>query len=512
MFQTIGVGAVLFVIILGVVFYALSRYKVMGTETAMIITGSALGTKNVETDGAGKKIKIVVGGGAVVLPIIHKLGTLNLQPSNLEVEAKNIVTTEDVPINVKAVATVRFYSDPKNLIQAASNFMGVAKEIKERQVKEILEGHLKAIIATLTVEQSNKNRDDFSKSVKTLAEADLQKLGIEIVTFNVTSVTDDNDYINSLAAKRTAEVKRDANIAVVESETETRIKNAESRRLAEVAELERRSEIAAAKKDNELKLAEYKIAEDTAKANASIAFDLEKTKRNRELKSEEIQVEITEREKRIELEEKEIVRKEREYTATVEKLADAEFYKKVKDSEALKISMVNQSEALKIQEINKATAEAEKIKLEGIAKGEAIRAEALAVAEGIEKKGLAEAKVLEEKARAFEEFGNAAMMDMIIKMLPDYAKAIADPISNIDKVTIIDSGNGSGISSLSGNVTNLMAGLQESLKETTGLDMKELIENYAGKQNLKGELGAIARGVNKDVIDVEVEVGEKVGV
>lgn len=497
MLSTLGIGGVLVVVILGVILYAVSRYKVVGRDTAMVITGSALGSRNVETDEHGKKIKVVVGGGAVVLPIIHKMGTLSLQPSNLNVEASNIVTKEDVPINVVAVATVKFYNDTKNLISSAENFLGVHTDHREQQIRQILEGHLKAIIATLTVEEANKNRDSFSTSVKRTSESDLQKLGIEIVTFNITHVTDDHDYINSLAAKRTAEVKRDAEVARANAEKEQRIQVAQAKKEATSAEYERNAEVAEARKNNELKLAEFKIVEDTAKANAAIAFELQTTQRKQELKQQEMQVEIVEREMKIELEEKEILRKEKEYTANVVKLADAEYYKKVKESEAEKIRIQNQSEALKIQEINKAEAEAKKVELEGLARAKAIAAEGEATASAIEKRGLSEANVLSEKAKAFEEFGSAAIMDMIIKMLPEYAKAVAEPISNIDKVTVIDSGTGGGISSVSGNVTSLMTGLQESLKETTGLDLKELIENYSGKHNLKGELGAIAQGVNK---------------
>jgi flotillin len=497
MVSTIGIGGVLVVVILGVILYAISRYKVVGRDTAMVITGSALGSRNVETDEQGKKIKVVVGGGAVVLPIIHRMGTVSLQPSNLTVEAKGIVTREDVPINVTAVATVKFYNDTKNLISAAENFLGVQTEHREQQIRQILEGHLKAIIATLTVEEANKNRDSFSSSVKRTSETDLQKLGIEIVTFNITHVTDDHDYISSLAQRRTAEVKRDAEVARANAEKEQRIQVAQANKEATAAEYERAAEIAEAKKNNELRLAEFKIVEDTAKANAAIAFELQTTQRNQELKQQEIQVEIVEREKKIELEEKEILRKEKEYTATVVKLADAEYYKKVKESEAEKIRIQNQSEALKIQEINKAEAEAKKVELEGLANAKAIAAEGEATASAIEKQGMAEANVLREKARAFEEFGNAAIMDMIIKMLPEYAKAVAEPIGNIDKVTVIDSGNGGGISSVSGNITNLMTGLQESLKETTGLDLKELIENYSGKHNFKGELGTIAQGIKE---------------
>jgi flotillin len=500
MTQTIGIGGVLIVVILGVIFYAISRYKVVGRDTAMVITGSALGSKNAETDEHGKKIKIVVGGGAVVFPIIHRMGTLSLQPSNLNVEAKGIVTKEDVPINVIAVATIKFYSDTKNLINAAENYLGVPVEHKEQQIRQILEGHLKAIIATLTVESANKDRNLFSESVKRTSESDLQKLGIEIVTFNITHVSDDHDYINSLAKKRTSEVKMAANIAVADSEKQTRIQVAQANKEATAAEFERASEVALAKKDNELKLAEYKIAEDTAKANAEIAFSLQTTQRKQELKKQEIQIEIVEREKKIELEEKEILRKEKEYTANVVKLADAEYYKKVKESEAEKIRIENQSSALKTQEINKAEAEARKVELEGLARAKAIAAEGEAMATATKLKLLAEAEGKEKLAEAMAKYGNAAVLEMIIKMLPEYAKAVAEPMGNIDKVTVIDSGSGGGVSSISGNVTTLMAGLQESLKETTGLDMKEIIENYSGKSNLKGELGAIAHGVNREAV------------
>lgn len=500
MLQTLGISGALLLVLLGVIFYAISRYKVVGRDMAMVITGSALGSKNVETDDHGKKIKIVVGGGAVVLPIIHRMGTVSLQPSNLSVEAKGIVTKEDVPINVIAVATVKFYSDTKNLINAAENYLGVPVEHREQQIRQILEGHLKAIIATLTVEESNKHRDLFSEKVRAFAEHSLQKLGIEIVNFSITHVTDDHDFINALSQRRIAEVKRDSELARSLAEKEERIGKAQNNKEAKEAEFARASEVAAAKKDNELQLAEFKIVEDTAKANAEIAFNLQTTQRQQELRKKEIEIEIVEREKKIELEELEIKRREKQYEAEVFKRADAEYYQKVKESEAERIRVENQSLALRTQEINKAEAEARKVELEGLAKAKAILAEGEATASTIEKRGMAEANVLREKAAAFEEFGQAAILDMIIKMLPEYAKQVASPLANIDKITVVDtggSGPNGGANKITSYATNLMATLQESLKASSGIDVKELIENYSGKSNVRKSIEELTDVVEK---------------
>jgi flotillin len=282
---------------------------------------------------------------------------------------------------------------------------------------------------------------------------------------------------------------------------ETRIKRAEAAKDATRSELERKTEIAEAEKINQLKIAEFRREQDIAKARADQAYDLESARSKQEVMEQEMQIKIIERQKQIELEEKEILRRERQYDSEVKKKADADRYSVEQAAAADKSKQMAEAEANKYRIEAMAKADAERIRLDGLAKAESEKAQGQTEAEIIRLKGLAEAEAKEKIAEAFEQFGQAAILDMIIKMLPEYAKQVASPLSNIDKITVVDTG-GSGVNGgankITGYATNLMAGLQESLKATSGIDVKELIETYAGKSNVKNSIQELTGEIKKN--------------
>ena len=214
-----------------------------------------------------------------------------------------------------------------------------------------------------------------------------------------------------------------------------------------------------------------------------------------------MQIKIIERQKQIELEEKEIQRRERQYDSEVKKKADADRYSVEQSAAANKAKEIAEAEANKYRIEAMAKAEAERIRLDGLAKAEAQKAQGSSEAEIIRLKGLAEAEAKEKIAEAFEQFGQAAILDMVIKMLPEYAKQVAAPLSNIDKITVVDTGGGSGenggANKITSYATNLMASLQESLKASSGIDVKELIENYSGKGNVRRSIEELTEEVKK---------------
>ncbi|MBM7665364.1 flotillin [Solibacillus kalamii] len=478
----IAVGVVVFLIVALVAVYIM-KYRTAGPDEALIVTGSYLGSKNVHTDDSGNRIKIIRGGGTFVFPVFQQAKPLSLLSSKLEVTTPEVYTEQGVPVMADGTAIIKIGGSISEIATAAEQFLGKDKQERESEAREVLEGHLRSILGSMTVEEIYKNRDKFSQEVQRVASQDLAKMGLIIVSFTIKDVRDKNGYLDSLGKPRIAQVKRDADIATAEADKETRIKRAQAAQEAQQAELERATEIAEAEKNNQLKVAEYRREQDIAKARADQAYELESARAKQEVTEQEMQVRIIERQKQIELEEKEILRREKQYDSEVKKKADADRYAIEQNAEAQKRKELAQADAEKYRIEAQAQAEAERIRLDGLAKADAERAQGTAEAEIIRLRGLAEAEAKEKIAEAFEQYGQAAVLDMIVKMLPEYAKQVASPLSNIDKITVVDTGGGTngGAGKVTGYATDLMAGLQETLKASSGIDVKELIETYVGK-------------------------------
>lgn len=487
-FIIIGIVVVLLLALIGVF---VSKYRTAGPDEALIVTGSYLGGKNVHVDEAGNKIKIIRGGGAFILPVFQQAEPLSLLSSKLEVTTPEVYTEQGVPVMADGTAIIKIGGSISEIATAAEQFLGKSRQDRENEAKEVLEGHLRSILGSMTVEEIYKNRDKFSQEVQRVASQDLAKMGLIIVSFTIKDVKDKNGYLESLGKPRIAQVKRDADIATAEADKETRIFRAEAAKEAQKAELERATEIAEAEKENQLKTAEYRREQDIAKARADQAYDFETARAKQQVTEQEMQIKIIERQKQIELEEKEILRREKQYDSEVKKKADADRYAVEQSAIADKAKQIAEAEANQYRIESEAKAEAEKVRVDGLAKADAQRAQGESEAEVIRLKGLAEAEAKRKIAEAFEQYGQAAVLDMVIKMLPEYAKEIASPLSNIDKITVVDTGsNGEngGANKVSGYATNLMSTLQESLKASSGIDVKDLLENITGKSNLPSEL------------------------
>ncbi|WP_061866690.1 flotillin family protein [Enterococcus faecalis] len=463
--------AVLVLLMLLIVF--VSKYQTAKPDEALIISGSYLGSKNVHVDEGGNKIKIVRGGGAFVLPVFQRSNRISLLSSKLDVSTPEVYTEQGVPVMCDGTSIIKIGSSVEEIATAAEQFLGKTTEELENEAREVLEGHLRSILGSMTVEEIYQNRDKFSQSVQEVASVDLAKMGLVIVSFTIKEVRDKNGYLDSLGKPRIAQVKRDADIAEAEALKETRIKKAEAEKESQQAELQRQTEIAEASKEKELKLALYKQEQDIAKAKADQAYNLESARAQQHVVEQEMEVKVVERQKQIELEEKEITRREKQYDSEVKKKADADRY--AREQEAL---------AQKAREV--AEAEAERFKVEALAEAEAnkTRLTGQAQAEAILVRGAAEAEAKQKIADAFKEYGEAAVLSMVMEMLPQLMKEAAQPLGNIDKISVVDTGAGgenSGANRITNYATNLLAGTQETLKETTGLDVKELIENFSKK-------------------------------
>ncbi|MFS0987527.1 flotillin family protein [Enterococcus durans] len=474
-FVVIGI-AVLVLLMLLIVFVA--KYQTAKPDEALIISGSYLGSKNVHTDDSNNKIKIVRGGGAFVLPVFQRSNRISLLSSKLDVSTPEVYTEQGVPVMCDGTSIIKIGSSVEEIATAAEQFLGKTKEELENEAREVLEGHLRSILGSMTVEEIYQNRDKFSQSVQEVASVDLAKMGLIIVSFTIKEVRDKNGYLDSLGKPRIAQVKRDADIAEAEAFKETRIKKAEAEKESQAAELQRQTEIAEALKEKELKLATYKQEQDIAKAKADQAYNLESARAQQQVIEQEMQVKVVERQKQIELEEKEIIRREKQYDSEVKKRADADRYAKEQEAQAQKAREVAEAEAEQFRVEALAQAEANQTRLAGQAEAEATLA-----------KGKAEAEAKQKIADAFKEYGEAAVLSMVIEMLPQLMREAAQPLGNIEKISVVDTSSGTGENSGANRVTsyatNLLSSTQETLKETTGLDIKDIIENLSNRGTMK---------------------------
>lgn len=464
---------------LGMAFW--SRYKTVSPDEAMIVTGSFLGNKNVLSDDSGRSIKIVRGGGAFILPIFQRHQRVSLLSHKLDVTTPEVYTEQGVPIIVDGVAIIKIGGSVEDVATAAEQFLGKPTQELRVEAQEVLEGHLRAILGTMTVEEIYKNRDKFAQEVQAVAAKDLKKMGLQVVSFTIKDVRDKEGYLEALGRPRIAAVKRDAEVAEAEAMRDARIKKAEAEENAMKAELLRDTKIAESTKEKELKVASFKKEQDQAKAEADQSYFIQEAKSLQVVTEEKMKVDVVRKNLEIQLEEKEIQRRERQYDAEVKKKADADRYAVEQAAEADKLRRMREADAQQYQIEASAKAQAEQKRLEGLAIAEAERAKGTADAEVTRLKGLAEAEAKERLAEAFEKFGQAAVIDIIAKMLPELAGRIAAPIAGIDKLTVVDTGSGEGAARVSNYVTSLMAQSGEMLKNVSGIDLEKLIRGVVEK-------------------------------
>lgn len=477
---------VIVIVILGIAFWA--RYKTVGPDEGMIVTGSFLGSKNISEDESGRKIKIVRGGGAFIWPIFQQSEFISLLSHKLDVTTPEVYTEQGVPVIADGVAIIKVGSSIEDVATAAEQFIGKPLEALKGEAQEVLEGHLRAILGSMTVEEVYRNRDRFAQEVQGVAARDLKKMGLQIVSFTIKDVRDKHGYLDALGKPRIAAVKRDAEIAEAEAVRDARIQKARAEQEGQKAELLRDTNIAEAAKEKELKVAAFKKEQDTAKAEADQAYHIQEARAKQTAVEEQMKVELVRKEREIDLQTKEIQVREKQYDAEVKKKAEADRYAVEQAAEADKSRKMREAESLQYSIETQAKASAEQKRLNGQAEADAERAKGMADADVIRLRGLAEAEAKEKLAEAFQKFGEAAVLDIIVKMLPDLAGRIAEPIASIDNLTVVDTGkgDGTGAARVSNYVTELMATAPEMLKSVSGIDVGQLIKGLTTGKNGHG--------------------------
>lgn len=459
--------------------------------------------------GLRKKAKVVIGKASIRIPFLERLDKLNLRLISIAVKTSNAVPTADyININVDATVNVKISNDNEKLMRASENFLNKNTEYIANVAREVLEGNVREIVGKMKLEEMVSDRQKFSTLVKENAEPDLAAMGLDIVSFNVQNFVDGNEVIENLGIDNIVKIKKAAAIARAESERDIKVAQAAADKESNDAAVIAQTEIAKKQNELDIKKSELQMDADTKKAMADAAYQIQQEEQRKTIEVTTANADIARQEREIELKQKEVAVKEQALEAEIKKKAeadkyaaqqkaDAELYQKQKYAEA------RQFEAEREAQARKAQAEADRYSKQQEAEG--IRAVGEAEAAAISAKGLAEAEAMEKKAEAYAKYNKAAVAEMLIKVLPDIAAKIAEPLSAIDKVTIIggDGGSGNGVEQVAGNVPVVMAKVFESMKEATGIDLAQIVnaDSYDAKVN---------RNINVSGVDaVNVVVSDK---
>merc|ERR1719373_1506104 len=356
----------------------------------------------------------------------------------------NVETKQGVPLTVTGVAQVKIMKDKQFLGIAAEQFLGKKEHEIKSTVLQTLEGHLRAILGTLTVEEVYKDRDQFASLVREVAAPDVGRMGIEVLSFTIKDVYDNVTYLASLGKAQTAAVKRDAEIGVAQANRDAGIREAECEKAAMDVKYNTDTKIEDNSRAFKLQKAHFDKEVNTAKAEAQLAYELQAAKIQQKIRNEEIQIQVVERRKQIEIEEQEIQRKEKELMSTVKLPAEAE---------AFKVQTVAEGNRTKVVETAKA--EGEKIKLIGGAEARAVEAV-----------GKAEAESMRMKASAYKQYGDAAVMSLVLESLPSIAAEVSAPLAKTDEIVLIG-----GADKTTSEINKLVGTLPPAVQALTGVDI-----------------------------------------
>src|SRR6202171_2785750 len=429
-------------------------YRKAGPHEALIVYGLG-GTR------------VVQGHGTLVFPMVQICKDLSLELMSFDVAPQqDLYTKQGVAVTVEAVAQIKVKSDRESVLTAAEQFLTKTPQQREGLIRLVMEGHLRGIIGQLTVEEIVKQPEMVADRMRGTCADDMNKMGLEVVSFTIKEVRDKNDYITNMGRPDVARIKRDAEVATAEADRDIAIKRAEMSRAAAVAKAQADQERVAAEtaslakqaeaqRDLDIKKAAYVEATKKAQAQADKAYEIETNIQQQQVITESVRVQQVEREAQVKVQEAEIARRERELIATVLKQAEVE--------------------RQRIQTL--AEAERQRLIMEAEGRASSIRAQGEGKPEIIFKKGEAEAKAMNVKAEAYQEYNQAAVVDKLITGLPEVVRALSEPLSKIDKVTIVSTGNGdaAGAYKLTGDITKIAAQVPALFEGRSGMQMSDLL-------------------------------------
>jgi len=463
------IGVVAVAVVLGLCFLAwlMSRYQKVGPNEALIVYGG------------GRQTHIVVGGGRFIWPYINQVQRLSLELMTLEVTTQEVYTEYGVPVTVDGIAQVKVDRNDEMIRTAAERFLGKSPTEVCAIALQTLEGHLRAILGTMTVEAIYKQRDEFAQRVAEVATSDLAGMGLRIDSFTIREIRDTKGYLDALGKARTAEVKRDATIGEAQAQRDAMAKSAEANRDGQVAKFAADTRVAEADRDYEMNVAQYRAAVAQQKAEADLAYDLQKFKTQQLVEREEVQVSVVEKEMQAQVQEREVLRKERELEATIRKPADAEKYRISTLAEAERTKRETEAAGAASAAAQIGKGESEAIRAKGLAQADVVRAIGLSEAEVIRQKGFAEAEAMMKKADAWQNYNQAAITEKVIEVLPQVASAVAAPLAKTERIVMIntggDGGGGIGASRITSDVASIIGQLPPVLEALSGIDFEGLL-------------------------------------
>src|SRR6201997_567752 len=429
-------------------------YRKAGPHEALIVYGF-------------RGTRVVQGHGTIIFPMIENCRDLSLELMSFDVAPQqDLYTKQGVAVTVEAVAQIKVKSDTESILTASEQFLTKSDDERQGLIRLVMEGHLRGIIGQLTVEEIVKQPEMVSDRMRGTCADDMNKMGLEVISFTSKEVRDKNEYITNMGRPDVARIKRDADVAAAEADRDTAIRRAlatresavakaqadQERVLAETLSMAKQAE---AQRDLEVKKAQFLEVTKRQQAQADKAYDIQTNIMQQQVIAEQVKVQQVEKEQQVKVQEAEINRREKELIATVLKQAEIE--------------------RQRIQTL----AEAEKSRLMAEAEGHAssIRQQGEAEAEIIFKKGEAEAKAMNVKAEAYQEYNQAAVIDKLFASMPEVVKALASPLANVDKITIVSTGNGdaAGMNKITGDITKMAAQVPALFETLSGMPLSELL-------------------------------------
>src|SRR2546426_12445399 len=429
--------------------------------------------------------RVIKGHGTIIFPMVESCRELSLQLMSFDVAPQqDLYTKQGVAVTVEAVAQIKVKSDRESVLTAAEQFLTKSDQEREGLIRLVMEGHLRGIIGQLTVEEIVKQPEMVSDRMRSTCAEDMNKMGLEVISFTIKEVRDKNEYITNMGKPDVARIKRDADVATAEADRDTAIKRALAQRESAVAKAQADQERvlaetlsqakqAEAQRDLEVKKAQYVEVTKRQQAQADKAYDIQTNIMQQQVIAEQVKVQQVEKEQQIKVQEAEIARREKELIATVLKQAEIE--------------------RQRIETL--AAAEKQRLMAEAEGRASSIRQQGEAEADIIFKKGDAEARAMNVKAEAFQEYNQAAVLDRLLVVLPDVVAALATPLGKIDKITVISTGDGdaAGINKITGDITKIAAQGPALFEALSGMPLSELmsrVRKIGDKGDRPGALGS----------------------
>jgi flotillin len=482
-FSAIGVALAILLGLLGI-FAAMALFARNYIKVPPSMVAIFYGRKHTIVDERGNRttvgFRVVRGGAALRVPVLEQVEYLSLNVISIPLKISRAYTKEGVPVTVEAVANVKIAGDDTSLRSAAERFLGMSTDKIKEVIFQTLEGHLRAILGTLTVEEINADRQAFAQKMTDEAAVDLKKMGVNIDILTIQQISDEQGYLDALGKKRTAEVKRDAIIGEAQAQRDAMIKSALADQEGKTKRYEADVAIAQALRDKETRQAEFDAAVRAKTAESEQSGPLATAIARQRVTEQETRIDQVRKQQEVLVQEQEAARKEKELQATVVKPAEAERQAAILRAEGEKQATVIRAEATQKELEFKGAGEAARIEKIGHAEAAKVLAVGEAEAEVIKKKLLAEAEGLQRKAEAWKNFNEAAVINLVVEKMPELARAFATQLAGIDKINIIEMGNGAAGSGGIGRVMNTVGGgmtaMLAMLNDQFGIDIARLMQ------------------------------------